>query len=86
MEQQIQPGDCVRLPDGRLARVRECLEDRCRVRVRRTTSRTHQFLLVDLGVLTRVDCPKGWMSPEGYNRYLAATVEKMRERAPAHGA
>ncbi len=83
MDASIQPGACVKLPDGRVARVREHLGDRYRVRVRRRTSRTHQFLLVDAGALTRVDCPKGWMSPEGYNRYLAVTLRKMRERASA---
>ncbi len=81
MERQIQPGDCVKLADGRVARVRECLGARCRVRVRRTTSKTHQFLLVETAEITRAECPKGWMSPEGYNRYLAVTLRKMRERA-----
>ncbi len=74
------PGDCVRLPDGRIGRVRECTSDHCRVRVRRTTSHTHQFLELPPASLTRVDCPKGWMSPEGYQRYLAITLEKMRRR------
>ncbi len=74
------PGDCVRLPDGRIARVRECRARTCRVRVRRTTSRTHQFLELPVGELTRVECPKGWMSPSGYERYLAVTLAKMHER------
>ncbi len=80
MSARPRPGDCVRLPDGRIARVRECRAGTCRVRVRRTTSKTHQFLELPVGELTRVDCPKGWMSPAGYQRYLAATLEKMRER------
>ena len=40
----IGPGDCVKLPDGRVARVREAHGGEYRVRVRRRTSRTHQFL------------------------------------------
>ncbi len=80
MSRKIQPGDCVRLPDGRIARVREIAEGRCRVRVRRTTSNTHQFLFFRTGELERVDCPKGWMSPVGYNHYLRVTLSKMRER------
>jgi hypothetical protein len=28
----------------------------------------------------RVDCPKGWMSPDGYARYLETTLAKMRQR------
>ncbi len=74
------PGDCVRLPDGRIGRVRECVGGHCRVRVRRTTSKTHQFLELPTRELTRVDCPKGWMSPAGYQRYLTVTLAKMRER------
>lgn len=30
--------------------------------------------------LRRVDCPKGWMSPAGYQRYLRVTLAKMRQR------
>jgi hypothetical protein len=37
-------GDCVRLPDGRIGRVRAKSAGQYRVRVRRTTSATHQFL------------------------------------------
>ena len=53
------------------------------VRVRRTTSETHQFLKFIGDDLERVDCPKGWMSPEGYVRYLDTTLAKMREREAA---
>ncbi len=70
----------MRLPDGRIARVRECAGGRCRVRVRRTTSKTHQFLELPAAELTPVECPKGWMSPAGYQRYLAVTLEKQRQR------
>ncbi len=77
------PGDCVRLPDGRIARVRECARGSCRVRVRRTTSKTHQFLVFPTSELERVECPKGWMSPAGYERYLEATLAKMRARMAA---
>ncbi len=80
MVTRIQEGDCVRLPDGRIGRVRTCGESTCTIRVRRATSKTHQFVEVGLAELERVDCPRGWMSPEGYNRYLAATLSKMRER------
>ncbi len=77
------PGDCVRLPDGRIGRVRECDGRTCRVRVRRTTSKTHQFLELSAASLQVVECPKGWMSPSGYERYLAATLKKMRARQQA---
>lgn len=76
----IGPGDCVKLPDGRVARVREAHGGEYRVRVRRRTSRTHQFLSLPQEDPTKVPCPKGWMSPEGYNRYLKKTLEKMRLR------
>jgi hypothetical protein len=73
-------GDCVCIPDGRIGRVREVTGRRYRVRVQRKTSKTHQFVEFAAEDLERVDCPKGWMSPEGYVRYLDATLAKMRER------
>ncbi|MGH7417491.1 MAG: hypothetical protein ACREKB_06935, partial [Candidatus Rokuibacteriota bacterium] len=51
-----------------------------RVRIRRRTSTTHQFVLVRATALRRVECPKGWMSPTGYARYLRITLAKMRGR------
>jgi hypothetical protein len=80
MARAFQEGDCVRLPDGRIGRVRSVSGGQYRVRVRRTTSATHQFLMFVAGDLQRVDCPKGWMSPEGYLRYLNVTLAKMRQR------
>ena len=73
-------GDCVRLPDGRIARVRERHGALVRVRVRRRTGSTHQFLKCPVKTLKPVTCPKGWMSPDGYRRYLRVTLRKMRER------
>jgi hypothetical protein len=80
MGESFKVGDCVRIPDGRTGRVREVMGTKCRVRFRRTTSKTHQFLKLIGDDLERVDCPKGWMSPEGYVRYLDITLAKMRER------
>jgi hypothetical protein len=79
----LKVGDCVRIPDGRIGRVREVTGQQCKVRVRRTTSNTHQFVGYTAEDLRPVDCPKGWMSPEGYARYLAATLAKMRQREAA---
>lgn len=73
-------GDCVRIPDRRIGRVRETLGKKFRIRVRRKTSATHQFLTFSATDLTRVDCPKGWMSAEGYARYLKVTLAKMQQR------
>ena len=80
MARTFRMGDCVRIPDGRVGRVREVSGSKYRVRVRRATSATHQFLMFAAKDLKRVDCPKGWMSPEGYARYLKATLAKMRQR------
>ena len=80
MSGSFKPGDCVKTPDGRIGRVREVLGSRYKVRVRRKTSKTHQFLTLSGEELERVECPKGWMSPEGYVRYLDATLAKMRQR------
>ncbi len=77
---KIREGDCVIIPDGRIARVREVSEGRYKVRVRRQTSRMHQFLLFAENELKHTECPKGWMSPEGYNRYLKVTLDKMKKR------
>lgn len=73
----IRIGDCVKIPDGRVARVRERLTGKYKVRVRRKTGKTHQFLTFPVNQLKLVDCPKGWMSREGYNRYLKITLTKM---------
>ncbi len=81
MPKNIRPGDCVKLPDGRIARVRDAANGTYRVRVRRKTSETHQFLKFEASKLRKVACPKGWMSPEGYNRYLKVTLEKAKQRA-----
>jgi hypothetical protein len=80
MLEHISHGDCVEIPDGRIARVRDITQEGIRVRVRRKTSKSHQFLKFEKGELKKVPCPKGWMSPEGYNRYLKITLEKMRKR------
>ena len=73
-------GDCVRVPDGRIGRVRAVESGRYRIRVQRRTSKTHQFLLLRAGELRRVECPAGWMSPAGYRRYLKPTLAKLRKR------
>ena len=73
-------GDCVRLPDGRIGRVRQRHSALVKVRVRRRSSNTHQFVMCRPTMLKRVNCPKGWMSPQGYKRYLRVTLRKMRAR------
>jgi hypothetical protein len=80
MSVSIEAGACVKLPDGRVARVRKHKDGKYEVRVRRKTSKSHQFLTFAADDLETVDCPKGWMSVEGYNRYLKTTLSKMRQR------
>jgi hypothetical protein len=80
MSGTIHAGDCVKIPDGRIARVREVSAGLCRVRVQRATSNTRQFLFFRARELKRVDCPKGWMSPVGYNHYLRVTLARTRGR------
>ncbi len=80
MPPEIKAGDCVKIPDGRIGRVRDYANRVYRVRVRRKTSQTHQFLELRREDLAKVSCPAGWMSPEGYNRYLKTTLEKMQIR------
>ena len=72
MSRRFAVGDCVRLPDKRIGRVRGYVDGQVRVRVRLPASETHRFLLYPPARLTRVRCAKGWMSPEGYRRYLRA--------------
>ena len=76
-------GDCVRMADGRIGRVRELSGSKCKVRVRRKTGASHQFLMIDRNALKRANCPKGWMGPEGYARYLKVTLAKMKQRQAA---
>jgi hypothetical protein len=81
MPARLSNGDCVKIPDGRIGRVRARAAGKYKVRVRRTTSATHQFLWLAAAELQRADCPKGWMSPAGYRRYLKVTLAKQRQRA-----
>ena len=83
MSRRFAIGDCVRVPDGRVGRVRAFEGREYRIRVERVTSRTHQFLHLRAGEMTRVECPAGWMSPDGYRRYLKPTLAKQRERQRA---
>ncbi len=80
MAKRIRTGDCLRIPDGRMARVRERVRGEYKIRVRRKASKTHEFLVFPFDQLKLVDCPKGWMSRDGYNRYLRITLAKMKER------
>lgn len=80
MAREFSVGDCVRIPDGCIGRVREVVGKWYRVRVRRKTSITHQFLIPSASDLGKVDCRHGWMSPAGYLRYLEVTLSKMRQR------
>lgn len=73
-------GDCVKVPDGRVGRVRARDENGYRVRLQRKTSKTHHFMTFRAGVLKRVQCPEGWMSPDGYRRYLKPTLAKLAKR------
>ena len=80
MARRFAVGDCVRVPDGRVGRVRAVEARQYRIRVQRRTSETHQFLLLRASDLSRVECPPGWMSPDGYRRYLKPTLAKQRAR------
>ena len=83
MSSRFEVGDCVRIPDGRVGRVRAVEAGGYRIRVQRRTSKTHQFLVLRAGELERVKCPSGWMSPDGYRRYLKPTLAKLRQRQRA---
>ena len=76
----IQAGDCVKIPDGRIGRVRDIVDGDCKIRVRRKTSQSHQFLIFKRDQLKLVPCPRGWMRPEAYNHYLQITLAKMKTR------
>jgi hypothetical protein len=68
----LQRGECVRLSDGRPGRVRGKLGTKYRVRVRREGKKGDEVLLLSARELQKIDPPAGWMSPEGYNRRVAA--------------
>jgi acetolactate synthase small subunit len=74
----INSGDCVKIPDGRIAR--DISQNEYIVRVRRKESKYHQFLKFSKRELTKVQCPRGWMVPEDYNRYVEKTLMKMKKR------
>jgi hypothetical protein len=79
---KIVKGACVKMPDGRIGRARG-LDKKLRkwkIRVKRSTSNSHEFIYVKGSELVVVDCPKGWMSIIGYNNYVKVTLFKMKER------
>ena len=76
----LRVGDCVRVPDGRIGRLRERVRGRWKVRVRRRTSKTHQFLVLDASEVAAVGTPAGWMSADGYRRYLRAVRAAAKKR------
>lgn len=76
----LRAGDCVKVPDGRAGRIREKEGAKWRVRVRRRGGTTDELLLFSSRELRRIEPPAGWMSPEGYNRRLAAARRAGRER------
>lgn len=77
----IRVGCCVKLNDRRIGRVREKTSTGLwKVRVKRFTSDTHQFLYLKRNEMKVVKCPQGWMSIDGYNRYVKKTLAKMKER------
>ncbi|MDQ6893593.1 MAG: hypothetical protein M3167_13040 [Acidobacteriota bacterium] len=76
----LQRGECVRLADGRPGRVRGKSGAKYRVRVRRPGSKGDEVLLLSGGELERIDPPAGWMSPEGYNRRVAAVRRAAAKR------
>lgn len=80
MSKLIVIGGCVKIPDGRIGRIREKVSNQYKVRVRRKTGISHQFLFFKRNELKPVTCPKGWMSVEGYNCYLKKTLAKMKKR------
>ncbi|MCE5232052.1 MAG: hypothetical protein ABFC67_07690 [Mizugakiibacter sp.] len=73
-------GDCVRVPDGRIGRVRAVEGARARVRLRDPCSGRYRFLWFDAADVRSVACPAGWMSADGYRRYYGATLAKMEQR------
>ncbi len=77
----IKAGICVRIPDGRVGRVRNFEGSQWRVRVQRVHSNSHQFLYFKASQLKTISCPKGWMSVQGYNNYLKVTLAKMKKRS-----
>ncbi len=81
MADKFTVGDCVRVPDGRLGRLRARVSAGWRVRVRRVSGSGNQFLVLSPDQLRRVSPPKGWMTPAGYRRYLKATLAKRRARS-----
>jgi hypothetical protein len=58
MAATIHQGECVKVPDGRIARVRDRVADGYKVRLCRKTGKSHQLLTFARKDLERVDYPK----------------------------
>ncbi|HEY6146162.1 MAG TPA: hypothetical protein VIZ69_00630 [Thermoanaerobaculia bacterium] len=77
----LRRGECVRLSDGRPGRVRGRIGTKYRVRVRRTGGKSDEVLLLPGRELEKIDPPAGWMTPEGYNRRVAAVRRSAASRS-----
>ena len=77
-------GDCVRIADGRPGRVRSARAGTVRVRVRRRGRTTDELLDLPAAELSAIDPPKGWMSPEGYNRRVNAIRRRSADERGGH--
>jgi hypothetical protein len=76
----IKTGACVKIPDNRIGRVRDKnKQGEWRIRVKRKTSDTHQFLYFKSNQLKEVTCPAGWMSVAGYNSYIKKTSKSNKK-------
>lgn len=78
-------GDCVRIPDGRPGRVRDARGDTIHVRVRRRGGTIDDVLELAPADLSGIDPPAGWMTPEGYNRRVAAARRRAKARRGSNG-
>ena len=87
MPRRFSVGDCVRVPDGRIGRVRAIEKGGYRVRLQRRTSKTHQFMVFRAGELAprrvprRVDEPRRISPlPEADAREASGAAAREKEK------
>lgn len=81
-KRDIKVGDCVKIPDERIGRVRSIDNGMVKIRIRRKSGKSNEFVTLHRSQIAIVPCPQGWMSPDGYRKYLQKTLEKMNLRNP----
>lgn len=90
----MKPGDCVKINSRfinfiyenylreieNIGRIRKKEGNYYKVRIKNSNNKYYKFYIIQEKYLKWIECPRGWMSKEGYNNYLRKTLSKIKQR------